>query len=61
VLVMAAVLFAAMGPSAWWLAAGWEWKIPAVLGLVLLGSATYGACLVACGFRPRHFSRRAAA
>jgi putative peptidoglycan lipid II flippase len=61
VLVMAAVLFAAMGPSAWWLAVGWERKLPAVIGLTLLGAATYGGCLLAFGFRPRHFSRRAAA
>jgi putative peptidoglycan lipid II flippase len=61
VLVMAGVLFAAMGEPAWWLAAGWEWKIPAVLGLVLLGALTYGGCLALFGLRPRHFSRRAAA
>jgi uncharacterized integral membrane protein len=54
-------LFATMGDPAWWLAAGWEKKIPAVLGLVALGAAVYGASLAAFGFRPRHFSRRAAA
>jgi putative peptidoglycan lipid II flippase len=58
--LMAVVLFFAMGPSAWWLAAGWEKKIPAVMGLVLLGGAAYGGCLLAFGFRPRDFSRRAA-
>lgn len=61
VLVMAAVLYAAMGPAAWWLGAGWELKIPAVLGLVALGLVTYAGCLLLFGFRPRHFSRRAAA
>ena len=61
VLVMAAVLYGAMGPAAWWLGAGWELKIPAVLGLVVLGTAVYGGCLALLGFRPRHFSRRAAA
>ncbi len=60
VLVMAAVLYAAMGPAAWWLVAPWEHKLPAVLGLVVLGSIAYGACLAAFGFRPRDFSRRGA-
>jgi putative peptidoglycan lipid II flippase len=58
---MVVALFATMGDPAWWLAAGWEKKIPAVLGLVALGAAVYGASLAAFGFRPRHFSRRAAA
>jgi putative peptidoglycan lipid II flippase len=57
---MAVVLFTTMGEAAWWLAAGWEKKIPALIGLVLLGGATYGGCLLAFGFRPRDFSRRAA-
>jgi len=60
VVVMAVVLYFAMGPAAWWLAASWERKVPAVIGLVLLGAACYGVCLVALGFRPRDFSRRAA-
>ena len=60
VLVMAAVLFAAMGPIPWWLVAPWQQKLPALLGLVALGAAAYGACLLAFGFRPRHFSRRGA-
>src|SRR5262245_17012562 len=59
--LMVAVLYATMGSSAWWLAAGWEKKIPAVIGLVLLGAATYGGCLFLFGFRPRDFSRRVAA
>ena len=57
---MAVVLFTTMGEAAWWLAAGWEKKIPALIGLVVLGGATYGGCLLAFGFRPRDFSRRAA-
>jgi len=57
---MAVVLFTTMGEPAWWLAAGWQRKVPALLGLVVLGSAAYGACLFAFGFRPRDFSRRAA-
>jgi putative peptidoglycan lipid II flippase len=58
---MAVVLFTTMGEAAWWLGAGWHRKIPAVLGLVILGAAVYGGCLYAFGFRPRDFSRRGAA
>ena len=61
VVAMAAVLHFAKGPAEWWLSAPWQWKLPAVLGLVALGALTYGACLAAAGFRPRHFSRRSAA
>jgi len=57
---MAVVLFTSMGDASWWLAAGWQEKVPAVLGLVLLGTAAYAACLLAFGFRPRDFSRRGA-
>ena len=57
---MAVVLFTSMGEAPWWLQAGWQLKVPAILGLVLLGTATYSACLLAFGFRPRDFSRRAA-
>ena len=58
--LMAIVLFTTMGESAWWLQAEGHLKVPAVLGLVALGAAVYGACLFAFGFRPRDFSRRAA-
>jgi len=58
---MALVLWFAMGPSQWWLGAHGAQKLPAVIGLVLLGAAVYGGCLLALGFRPRDFSRRAAA
>jgi putative peptidoglycan lipid II flippase len=57
---MAIVLFTSMGEASWWLAAPWQHKVPAVLGLVLLGAAAYAACLLAFGFRPRDFSRRTA-
>lgn len=57
---MSVVLFTTMGEAAWWLAASWRSKIPATIGLVLLGGAAYGACLLAFGFRPRDFSRRGA-
>jgi len=59
VFFMAIVLFTTMGEPAWWLQAGWL-KVPGVLGLVLIGTATYAGCLFAFGFRPRDFSRRAA-
>jgi putative peptidoglycan lipid II flippase len=60
VLLMAAVLYFAMGNAAWWLAAGWEKKIPSVIGLVVVGGVVYLGGLFALGFRPRDFSRRAA-
>jgi putative peptidoglycan lipid II flippase len=60
VALMAVVLFTTMGDARWWLAAGWHLKLSAILGLVVLGSATYGACLLAFGFRLRDFSRRGA-
>jgi putative peptidoglycan lipid II flippase len=60
VAVMAMVLFLVMGPAGWWLAASWQLKVPAVLGLVLVGAAVYGVCLGLFGLRPRQFSRRAA-
>ncbi len=57
---MAIVLFSSMAEPGWWLAAPWQHKVPAVLGLVALGAAAYAACLLVFGFRPRDFSRRAA-
>ena len=60
VVFMAIVLFTTMGEARWWLQAGWHLKGPAILGLVALGGAAYAACLLAFGFRPRDFSRRAA-
>jgi putative peptidoglycan lipid II flippase len=57
---MAVVLFSTMGEAAWWLDASWQRKVPAVIGLVLLGGAVYGGCLLAFGFRARDFSRRSA-
>jgi putative peptidoglycan lipid II flippase len=60
VLVMAAALWLAMGTPAQWLAAGWRWKTAMIAGLVLLGTAVYGACLFVLGFRPRDFSMRGA-
>ncbi|MBV8030891.1 MAG: murein biosynthesis integral membrane protein MurJ [Betaproteobacteria bacterium] len=57
---MAIVLYSTMADAAWWLAASWKAKIPAVLGLVALGTLAYAGSLLAFGFRPRDFSRRGA-
>jgi putative peptidoglycan lipid II flippase len=58
--LMACVVFTAMGEARWWLSAPWQLKLPAVLGVSLLGAAAYAACLAAFGFRLRDFSRRGA-
>jgi putative peptidoglycan lipid II flippase len=58
---MALALHFAIGEPAWWFAAAWQRKLPALLGLVALGAAVYGVALAALGFRLRHFSRRGAA
>jgi putative peptidoglycan lipid II flippase len=58
---MAIVLYTTMGEAEWWLSAPWQRKLPAVLGLVLLGTAAYAACLAMLGVRPSQFSRRGAA
>ena len=60
VCAMAAALALAMGPASAWLAAGWQWKTGVLASLVLLGISVYGACLLAFGFRLRHFSIRGA-
>jgi putative peptidoglycan lipid II flippase len=57
---MGIVLFTTMGEASWWLGASWRLKVPAMLGLVLIGTAAYAGCLLLFGFRPRDFSRRAA-
>jgi len=61
VVFMAIVLFSSIGEAGWWLAAPWQRKVPAIIGLVILGTLAYAACLVLLGFRPRDFSRRGAA
>jgi putative peptidoglycan lipid II flippase len=58
---MAVVLFTTMDESGWWLSAPWQQKLPAIIGLVLLGGAAYAGCLLAFGMRLRDFSRRGAA
>ncbi|MDA1116753.1 MAG: murein biosynthesis integral membrane protein MurJ [Proteobacteria bacterium] len=58
VAAMAALLYASMGPGAWWLQAGWQHKVAATCGLVLLGAGAYGALLFSMGMRWRDFARR---
>jgi putative peptidoglycan lipid II flippase len=60
VAAMSAVLYFAMGPSAWWLQAAGQHKAAGVCGLVLVGSAAYGLVLLALGFHWRDFVRREA-
>jgi len=61
VTVMSAVLYFASGGAEWWLGNTWQRKVAAVMGLVMLGTVVYAACLAALGFRPADFSRRGAA
>ncbi|HSU62252.1 MAG TPA: lipid II flippase MurJ, partial [Burkholderiales bacterium] len=58
--LMAVVVFTTMGEDRWWLNASWHLKLPAVVGVALLGAVAYGACLALFGFRLRDFSRRGA-
>ncbi len=58
VALMAALLYAAMGPADWWLQAPWQHKVPKIAALVLGGALAYGLALLALGFRVRDFVRR---
>jgi len=58
VALMAALLYAAMGPADWWLQAPWQHKVPAIAALVIGGALAYGTALLALGFRVRDFVRR---
>jgi putative peptidoglycan lipid II flippase len=58
VLAMAAALYFAMGPAAWWLGAPWQHKVPAAAGLVALGVLVYLGLLFALGLRWRDFARQ---
>jgi len=58
--VMAAVLWGAMGSESWWLAAAWQLRMAALVGMVCLGAAVYFATLWLLGFRVGDFARRAA-
>lgn len=55
---MGAALWFAMGPEAWWIAAGGGTRIVALCGLVGVGIAVYFGTLWLLGFRPRDFARR---
>jgi putative peptidoglycan lipid II flippase len=59
-LVMAAVLWGAMGRESWWLVAAWQQRAAGLLGIVCLGAAAYFATLWLLGFRVSDFSRHAA-
>jgi len=58
VAAMAALLYASMGPGAWWLQAGWQHKVAATCGLVVLGAGAYSVLLFSMGMRWRDFARR---
>jgi putative peptidoglycan lipid II flippase len=55
--VMAAVLWVAMGPAAWWIGAPWRLRAAALAALVGLGALLYFAVLWALGFRVSDFVR----
>jgi len=59
-LVMAAVLWGAMGKESWWLVSAWQQRAVGLLGLVCLGAAAYFGTLWLLGFRVKDFARRAA-
>jgi putative peptidoglycan lipid II flippase len=58
--LMAAALWIAMGPAAWWTAAALPLRGAGLAGLVALGALVYFGCLWAFGFRLRDFARHAA-
>ncbi|HEX4798891.1 MAG TPA: murein biosynthesis integral membrane protein MurJ [Burkholderiales bacterium] len=57
---MGVVLWLAMGPEHWWLAAPGAMRAAAISGLILLGGAAYFGSLWILGFRTSDFARRAA-
>ena len=59
-LVMGGALHLLMGSGAWWLAAGWQQRAPALATLTVAGILLYGGTLFALGMRWRDFSRRGA-
>jgi putative peptidoglycan lipid II flippase len=58
--LMAAALWFAMGPTAWWTGAALGLRVAALTGLVALGALVYFGCLWILGFRPRDFVRESA-
>jgi len=57
-LVMAAVLYFAMGDASSWLAFSLVKRLVYISGLVTLGGVSYFATLMLLGFRPRDYIRR---
>lgn len=57
-MVMAAVLYFAMGDSSAWLAFGLMRRLLTLSSLVILGGASYFATLMLLGFHPRDYMRR---
>jgi putative peptidoglycan lipid II flippase len=57
-LVMAAVLYFAMGDASSWLAFSLIKRLFYISGLVVLGGVSYFATLMLLGFRPRDYIRR---
>jgi len=60
VAVMSMVLYFASGDSAFWLHSRFRQRIVYLMGLVVLGAATYFMVLWMTGFRARQFYRKAA-
>jgi len=58
--LMAAALWFAAGPTAWWTTAGWQPRAAALGGLVALGALVYFGALWALGFRMKDFVREEA-
>jgi putative peptidoglycan lipid II flippase len=61
VAVMAVVLWLVAGPTAWWLAAGWQARLLRLIGVIVAGATVYFASLYLLGFRLRDFHRRGVA
>jgi len=58
--LMGAVLSIAMGPESWWMGGTAGIRVPALGGLVVLGTTVYFGCLWLLGFRLADFRRRTA-
>jgi putative peptidoglycan lipid II flippase len=56
--LMALVLWLALGPLAWWTLAAPAARVAALAGLVALGTVVYFGSLWVLGFRPRDFARQ---
>ena len=58
VCAMAAAVWTAAGPDAWWLGSGAARRAAGLTGVVALGAAVYFGCLWLAGIRVRDFSAR---